>query len=93
LMHEYGLSLSDALDIPSDIATDLLYSAGERKRTEAEISFSKAETLANLIKIKVSELLTGKAVKYDTPFKKDKPAKTTPMSNSQISALAGMSKI
>ena len=92
-MAEYGLSLSEALNIPSGIATDLLHSAVKRKTNEAEYLFMQAETLANLIQIKVSELLTGKPVKYDTPFKKDKPAKTTPMSNSQISALAGMSKI
>ena len=92
-MAEYGLSLSEALDIPSGIATDLLHSAVKRKTNEAEYLFMQAETLANLIQIKVSELLTGKPVKYDTPFKNNKPAKTTPMSNSQISALAGMSKI
>ena len=94
-MHEYGLSLSEALDIPSAIASDLLYSAGERRRTEAEMYFGRSETLANLIKIKVSELLSGKPVKYDSPFKSknNQPVKNTPMTDAQMSALAGMSKI
>ena len=92
-MAEYGLSLSEALDIPSGIATDLLHSAIKRKTNEAEYLFIQAETLANLIQIKVSELLTGKPVKYDTPFKNKKPAKTTPLGDAQIAALSGMSKL
>ena len=92
-MAEYGLSLSDALDIPSGIANDLLRCVVKRKENEAKYLFMQAETLANLIQIKFSELLTGKKIKYDAPFKDKKPAKTTPLKESQIAALAGISKI
>ena len=92
-MAEYGLSLSEAIDVPSGIATDLLHSALKRKKAEAEYLFLQAETLANLIQIKLAELLSGKPVKYDSPFGKEKPAKTTPLGGAQIAALSGMSKL
>ena len=91
-MSEYGLSLSDALDVPSPVAIDLLRCAVERKKNEIKFSFIQAENLANLIQIKVSELLTGKKVNYDKPYE-DAKVPLAKITDNQINQLAKMSRL
>lgn len=80
-MHEYGLTLSEAIDIPDAIASDLLRHASRRR-------FYEAENQATLIQAKVSELLTGKKAKYQRPDDAAAQQKEeTPMSEAALNKL------
>ena len=87
-MHEYGMSVDDALDIPNVVAVDLLKHSKRRR-------FIDHENLAVLIQAKVGEILSGKPVKYKRPFEDEDgySAPTTPLNDIAINKLMGLSKI
>jgi len=91
-MHEYGLSLSEALDIPSRIAADLMGAALKRKKTEMELLFITEENMAGLIQIKIAELFTGKEIKYDKPYK-DQKKQLAKISDEQVRKLEALSRL
>ncbi len=87
-MHEYGLTLDEALDVPSAVTVDLLKHAKRR-------SFIDHENLAALIQVKVGELLTGKPAKYQRPFEEEKGYRDvkTPLHDAAVNKLMGLSKL
>ena len=89
-MAEYGMGLDEALDVPDDIAGDLLKHAARRR-------FINHENLASLIQAKVGELLSGKPAKYTRPFEgeedMDYAPKVTPLSEAGLGKLEGLTKL
>ena len=84
------MGLDEALDVPDDIAGDLLKHAARRR-------FINHENLASLIQAKVGELLSGKPAKYSRPFDDEKDMdytpKVTPLTGASLNKLEGLSRL